>query len=595
MRNVAACRSSALAWLALGLVLSRSGTAQEIEPFSETIEVQVVNVEVIVTDRQGEPVTGLTREDFEVYEDGRQVELTNFFAVEGRSTVLAPGETEEDSLPAPATRNLSLVVFIDNLNTRPENRNLIFGNLEEYLRANLDPRDRVMLVAMGGVVEVIEAFTNDVDQLKESLDRMSKEVGQHVRDEVDHRTLLRRMQQARMPPSPAQGGPILDLGGLRDFEDAQVEAIRLANDIRFLAERRYRKVQVATEALAHFTDTLAGLRGRKAVLYVSDGLALRAADSMAQGWLNKFEAWAAAQDAAAALGALRDMETLALSSELDAGDLFDRLVTHASNNGVAFYTISNSSRASPRGVSAEFGAPGTAHGQGPMSPDVVALETQSLESSLLRMAGGTGGLTFTGTANVAGLLDRMIGDFETFYSLGYSPPAGRDGQPHRVEVKVKRGGLDARHLGSYRLKDPLAELQDRTLSALHYGIVDNGFAMRLDPGRQVRSGRKSYQVPIWLKIPFHKLVLLPQEGFHVAQLSVFVVARDLKGGVSPFQQIQLPIRVPDADLEQAMMSAATYPIQLEMQQGWQRVSVGVRDHLGRLDATANVDLEVGAR
>ena len=57
--------------------------------FFDTVDVHVVNVEVVVTDKDGKPAVGLARDDFEVYEDGKRVEVANFFAVEGRRTVLA--------------------------------------------------------------------------------------------------------------------------------------------------------------------------------------------------------------------------------------------------------------------------------------------------------------------------------------------------------------------------------------------------------------------------------------------------------------------------------------------------------------------------
>src|SRR5215212_1807061 len=53
------------------------------ETFFESIDVQVVNFEVFVTDRQGQRVSGLTREDFEIAEDGKPVEISNFYAVAG--------------------------------------------------------------------------------------------------------------------------------------------------------------------------------------------------------------------------------------------------------------------------------------------------------------------------------------------------------------------------------------------------------------------------------------------------------------------------------------------------------------------------------
>lgn len=48
----------------------------------DTARVDVVNVDVHVTDNTGLPVTDLTAEDFEVYQDGVRVEITNFSVVD---------------------------------------------------------------------------------------------------------------------------------------------------------------------------------------------------------------------------------------------------------------------------------------------------------------------------------------------------------------------------------------------------------------------------------------------------------------------------------------------------------------------------------
>src|SRR5712692_243528 len=50
--------------------------------FFESIDVEVVNVDVVVTDRQGQAATGLGRDDFSVFEDGKAVPITNFYAAE---------------------------------------------------------------------------------------------------------------------------------------------------------------------------------------------------------------------------------------------------------------------------------------------------------------------------------------------------------------------------------------------------------------------------------------------------------------------------------------------------------------------------------
>jgi VWFA-related protein len=580
--------------LCLGLWLAAPLAAQD-DPslFLDTVDVYVVNVEVIVTDKDGNPVNGLGREDFEVYEDGKKVDVSNFFAVEGRQAVIdADAGQSVETAPTPETRRLNLVVFIDNLNMNPRNRNQIFDNLRAYLRENLDSRDRVMLVSMSDRVEVAQNFTNDVDLLLSTIDRLEKVQGAGIQLDTRHRMLLRRMQRATLPP--ATGSSALDVGSVRTFEAAQDDASNIARDVTNLAESRVQQVAATVQALEEFTNSLAGMRGRKAVLYVSDGIPQRPADSLAQAWLNKFSDWIIVQGASRAEDDLRDMTVLMGSSRYDTSSRFDELIATASANRVAFYPLSNGGRQASSGISAEFGGAGTATGSSPLGPDVVALENQSLEGSLLQLAEGTGGLAFTRTANIGGLLEHMVHDFDSFYSLGYSPPHPVDDEFHEVQVKVKRKDLEVRHLEGYREKDPLTNLQDLTLSALHYGLEDNPLGVRIVPTEQTHLKGDHYNVTLMVQIPFKNLLLLPQEEFHTSQLSLFVIVGDDKGGVSPFRRIDLPVQIPNGKILEALTQAAAYPLRLEMEKGPKRISVGVRDHLSDVDATINLELDIGA-
>src|SRR5205809_6935145 len=56
------------------------------EKLVETIEVRVTNVDVVVTDRAGNPVHGLTRDDFELLENGKPQTITNFYEVKPEPT-----------------------------------------------------------------------------------------------------------------------------------------------------------------------------------------------------------------------------------------------------------------------------------------------------------------------------------------------------------------------------------------------------------------------------------------------------------------------------------------------------------------------------
>ena len=103
----------ALCWVGAAALLGQAVPNPSGGPgdfFFETVDVNVVNVEVYVTDKKGEPITGLKAEDFEILEDKREVEITNFYATrEGRPVlptrvevpVPGPGVEVEPARPDP--------------------------------------------------------------------------------------------------------------------------------------------------------------------------------------------------------------------------------------------------------------------------------------------------------------------------------------------------------------------------------------------------------------------------------------------------------------------------------------------------------------
>jgi VWFA-related protein len=587
-------RQLATAVLLLGLTSWQAGAQQSL--FFDTVDVRVVNVDVVVTEKDGTPVTGLGRDDFQVLEDGQPVDISNFFVVEGREIARQDESSDPDDgdlLLEHETRRLNLVIFVDNLNMQPRNRNAVFIELEKYIQEQLNPDDRMMIVAMGERVEIAQPFSNDGDELIGTLQMLSKEGGSMKRVDTEMQILLRNIQQAAISENPALAGGLAPAS--MGWEQAAFNADRLARDASLLAEVRYQNVRATVAALEHFCNSLAGMPGRKAILYISDGLPLRPADSLAQAWLNKFESWVQEQQVGAVRSSLRDMISLSASSRFDASSEFDRLVDHASASQVVFYPISNSQGLRATGISAEHQGAGTTTGAGAFSADVAALETLSQEGSLLHMADGTGGVAFSRTTNVEGLLQRVARDFDTFYSIGFSPTHGDDGEVHKIEVKLKsrQRELVVRHLSAHRERDPVEHLADLTLSALHFGMVDNTLNVQLVPDASEPTKAKRHLVTVMVKIPFRDLLLLPDRDSHVGQVSLVVAVRDEEsGGVSEPQRVDLPIAVPNARILQISQQTVAYPLQLELQEGKKRITVGVRDLLARIDSTVDLEIEV---
>src|SRR5438045_7081056 len=83
--------------------------AQQQAPLTERIEVSVVNVDVTVSGADGQPVRGLSRDDFEVFEDGRRQPITNFYAVSGLPAAAAAAD-DRGAPPDPRFRRRVLVL-----------------------------------------------------------------------------------------------------------------------------------------------------------------------------------------------------------------------------------------------------------------------------------------------------------------------------------------------------------------------------------------------------------------------------------------------------------------------------------------------------
>ena len=583
--------------------------AQEDQVFFDTVDVNVVNIEVVVTDKAGEPTHGLTAEDFEIYQDDVLMELTNFFAVEDRRVVGSagldptPGDAAADvavaaDVAGPDTRRLNLIVFIDNLNIDPRNRNKLFSSLRSFLDERFDPRDRLMLVSMGDSIEIALPFSNDLQAIEEALVAAEKVASPHMRFELRHQQLIRDLQGATFGSRGALMTDRSAFGGDESRDDlAVMRAANYATDVMNLAEERLNKVKRTAAALAAFTDTLAGMKGRKALLYMSDGLPARAGDSMAQAWLNKYEEWISGgtRDSQNMRRYLTEVRSVMTSSRFDARHHIDELIERAAENRVSFYPISAAGTHRGAAVSAAYGGSRSFGGRSPTGADVLAIENQSLDESLLRMAEKTGGAAFTRSSNLGGLLDRMVNDYRSFYFLGYSPPT-TDTEFHRLEVRLKDGvgkGLKLRHARGFRARSPSKTLESLAVAALHHEVVDNALGVALDVGTIAPMSRKTFQVPLNVKIPFKNLLLVPNGRKYTAKLEITVTVLDLEtGDTSPVKTMEVPIEVPNEKILEALKQSVAYALELEMSSGAKRIAVGVRDQLAGISASSKVDIEV---
>ncbi len=546
--------------LSLALLWPPHANGQAEPGYSESIDVQVTNLEVFVTDKSGKRVTGLTREDFQVLEDGRPVDVTNFFAVGGEeSAVAAPLASL-----APDEQKLRLAIVIDDLSLGGQSR----GRLLKVLREQVIPRLRTedtALVAIytGSAVEVVQGLTADKRLLLAALDRVAAGAPRGTERMTEGRRLLQDIDQAHAPESAR-------------LESAEDNAAVIYNTIRLYSQKRYEESRDAIAALTDFVDILAGLPGRKSLLYVAGGLSMRPGEAFYRVWQKKFSQLSR-QVGASSLDAFSHDLTVAFSA----------MVQHANGNRVTVYTL---------GGTEELAGLSAGEGRSSWTPDIESLEQKNLADSLLRLADGTGGLASVNAGDPGTTMAQMNDDFQSYYSLGIGPGAqhGPEGKERRIEIVLRdRRDLLVRARSGYRERPDRERMTDRTRAALLLDSGENPLEVALEFTRETKKGAEQLEVEMLVKFPLAHLVLLPNGDFHEGKVSIWVSARDAGGRISPVREVTVPIRVPNDQLLTVLGQNGAYKMPLMLHTGEHRIAVTVRDENGHVESAVSVPFKPG--
>lgn len=560
-RTLAACLLLLSAGSALAQKQSAAPQAVD-QDLGEIVNVNVVNLDVYVTDKSGKRIQGLTMDDFEVFENGRKMAITNFYAVEGGKakmigdepvTASAPAKpgppgNPADTAPLPEDQRLRLVVYIDNFNIHPFNRNRVMKDLRAFLGQRLNRNDQVMLVSYDRSLHVRRTFTSDPGLINDALVELEKVSGHAVHHDSERRDAL------------------------RNIEDSQ-SAAEAQGHARSYAQSAFNDLSFSIDALREMVGSLAGMPGRKAILYVSDGLQMIAGQDVYYAVQSKYG---------------EQTTGLTESMQFDTSRRLNELAAMANANRVTFYTIDAAGLRVYSSISAE----NQTAGQGVY---VDSIQISNLQAPLQMLAEKTGGVAIINANQVGPHLEKLAQDFGTYYSLGYTPPHYGDGRYYKIDVKVKQKGWQVRHREGYRDKSPDSRMTDGTLAALNFPFEDNPFGVELEFGKGEPKEGGHFLVPVVVKIPLGKLVLVPREQTHEARVRLYIAAMDEKGGVSDVQQVQLPISIPAADLQGAMGKHYAYSVNLLMRRGDQKVAVGVRDDVAGESSFVARTLRVGTQ
>jgi len=366
------------------------------------VSVEVVRLDVVVTDKGGHPKAGLAREDFAVLEDGQPQRLVQFEAYARPVAAPPPAAASSPSPPAQTGQAIGprpprfVALAVDDVHVELGSMVRVQKALTRFIDEDLGPGDRVALVTTSGTQGASQEFTSDRGLLRRAISRLS------AKD--------RRAEWVNVPRITEYQAELIERGDPDALWLAEMDLMcdHAGDPVELEARQKARAVlseavdnaRLTLETLERLSRGLAGLPGRKLIFLLSDGF------------------------------------LTGLSAPGGAGFDIRRVIDASTRAGVVIYSLETPGLNTAPGRSAsEKTFPD------PVTVDVkFMIERKSEEAALQAMhalAADTGGFLFDNSNDLHAGLKRTLEDTESYYVLAYEPTnTKRDGAYRRIEVRL---------------------------------------------------------------------------------------------------------------------------------------------------------------
>ncbi len=417
-------------------------------------DTRLVQVTVVVHDKQGKPVTGLTAGDFHLFEEGKEQPI-QLFSVETDRIAPRPAAAPlsastfsnrfEGRAPASVT-----VILLDRLNTGFTDQKQARDHIVSFL-GQVQRDDRVALYVLeSGFIHILHDFTTDSTALLRALARYRATTS-----------------SAQLAAAEAQTPDFAQTGNAA--EDAAMDAFLRQSTEMIAADANVRRAESTLSGLEAIANHLAGIRGRKNLIWVSSGFPVVISDERGQA--------------------------RTMTKEVN------RATRAVNNANVAIYPVD------ARGLIGAFASP-----PGARSPVFTTMSTVRGNTDVMQtLAADTGGRAFFNTNDISGAVRRAIDDGRVTYVLGYYPSHGNwDGKFREIKVKVNRPGVDVRHRRGY-LALPAAvdaaKRKEALLDALRSPLEATGIGLTAHVASIATQGQAADEVAIAIHVDPGSLTL----------------------------------------------------------------------------------------
>jgi len=500
-------------------------------------------IDVVVTDRGGTRIAGLTQSDFQIYEDGKLRDIAHF----------AP-QTREADLDVQPRRNIMLIFDETSISLSARRRTV--EALKAFVNTRVRPVDRVMVVTILGIGGVFPAtsWTSNKDDILAALDKAEAATignkGFERRQTEDH---IRQTISIVMQEEQTNGNLLYTFDSLMQPG-------------RQYAGIMYEEARAAAGAVNEALSYLGGGPGKKIVVIAGGGLSTRPGADIFQ-YLDglRQQAMMGQFGQALARGA-QTSNPISEGSRYEITDIVRAVAKSAHDRGIVIYAIDPDTSGSSTAPVERTSAADT-------TEEFVGVADRLSGYQIL--AGSTGGLTLTGQGTSP--IDEISHDLDTHYILNYTQSLNAKGQLPNVEVRLTKPGYRVRSgfTGGPATKE--AEIQDTVIANQAAGAVwSNDLAISLYKDKPVPDADGT-RVKIVVMIPMKSLKFVQEGAEASGGFNVYISTGDDKGRASAINRQVKDIRVPADKLEAMKDKTIGFSVDVVMKPGRNQISVGVMD------------------
>jgi VWFA-related protein len=529
---------------ALFIIPSLSGqNFGPLPPLTAHVDVNVVNVDVTVTDHDGKPVMNLTRGDFEVFEDGKLMSISNFSAIEhtvqkttaARSAAVAQADTAQ----APVRRKL--MILVDNNYLDKVERDRAMRTVEAYLQSPAFQGEWA-LASIGHTIQPIQQFTSDKALIRGAFQKMRQVPVSAINHIMDRSILSDRTRKS------------LDFATAYDYG----ESVRFSS--REQTFRNLMTLRYTARAVADLAESYSADEGKKFMILVTGGMENN----------TSYTSYDKSSDV--------QMQQL----RLEMAKIVDAMVREANAANFTIHVIN----AKTRGMQApQHNAENQSSGMNLSAQSLLRgnwgndpIDTTDMDSMPLSVALGTGGM-YLPSANVTESIQRIDTQTSNFYSLGYTPQHNGDRAYHSIKVKVKRRNVTvANRIGYYDLSSD-DRLEETLHARLTFDHALGSLPVQMSLGTPHTTSEHNIVVPVQAAIPMDKVTMLPRDAGFTGRVHIYLSVFDQNGRNVGFHHQTQEVSVTAAQHDKAVDEPFRYTMNLRLKKGEFTVVVTMRDEL----------------